>query len=186
VSFAAKNIGSIPEPGELNGADREILERSRQAFDRVGGSLGRSRFKAGINDALRTVGEANKYMSDQAPWKLRESDPERMRTVLHVVLQLVDDAKTMLTPFLPESSAKVYAMLGGEGSWTGRPRIDEVAEDGGPAYPVITGDYSNDVARWESRPVTAGTPLSPPTPLFTKLDPSVVEEELARLEQPPE
>jgi methionyl-tRNA synthetase len=186
VSFAAKNIGSIPEPGELNGADREILERSRQAFDRVGGALGRSRFKAGVNDALRAVGEANKYMSDQAPWKLRESDPERMRTIMHVVLQLVDDAKTMLTPFLPESSAKVYAMLGGEGTWTGRPRIDEVDEDGGPSYPVITGDYSNDVARWESRPVTPGTPLSPPAPLFTKLDPSVVEEELARLEQPPE
>ncbi len=105
---------------------------------------------------MRAVGEANKYMSDQAPWKLRESDPERMRTILHVVLQLVDDAKTMLTPFLPESSAKVYRMLGGEGTWTGMPRIDEVDEDGGPSYPVITGDYDA-AARWESRPVTPGT-----------------------------
>ena len=148
-------------------------------------ALGRSRFKAGVNDAMRAVGEANKYMSDQAPWKLRESDPERMRTIMHVVLQLVDDAKTMLTPFLPESSAKVYAMLGGEGTWTGMPRIDEVDEDGGPSYPVITGDYDA-VARWESRPITPGTPLAPPAPLFTKLDPSIVDEELARLEQPPE
>ena len=62
---------------------------------------------------MRTVAEANKYMSDQAPWKLREADPERMRTILHVVLQLVDDAKTLLTPFLPRSSEKVHAMLGG-------------------------------------------------------------------------
>jgi methionyl-tRNA synthetase len=133
---------------------------------------------------LRAVGEANKYMSDQAPWKLRESDPERMRTILHVVLQLVDDAKTMLTPFLPESSAKVYAMLGGEGTWTGMPRIEEVDEDGGPSYPVVTGDYDADVARWESRPIMPGTPLAAPEPLFRKLDSSIVEEELARLEKP--
>ena len=60
------------------------------------------------------------------------------------------------------------------------PRIDEVDEDGGPSYPVITGDY--DAAPAGSRAGQAGTPLSPPTPLFTKLDPSIVDEELARLE----
>ncbi len=182
VSFAARNIGSIPEPGHLTEWDRDVLERSRQAFGQVGAALGRSRFKAGVNEAMRAVAEANKYMSDQAPWKLRESDPERMRTVLHVVLQLVNDAKTLLTPFLPESSGKVYRMLGGAGEWSGTPRIEEVDEDGGPSYPVITGDYGT-AARWESQPVKPGTPLSPPVPLFTKLDPSIVEEELARLGQ---
>ena len=70
----------------------------------MGGELARSRFKNAATEAMRTVAEANKYMSDQAPWKLREADPDRMRTILHVVLQLVDDAKTLLTPFLPRSS----------------------------------------------------------------------------------
>ena len=54
-----------------------------------------------------------------------------------------------------------------------------------PTYPVVTGDYDA-VARWESRAITPGTPLSPPVPLFTKLAPSIVDEELGRLEQPPE
>jgi methionyl-tRNA synthetase len=122
-------------------------------------------------------------MSDQAPWKLRESDPERMRTVMHVVLQLVDDAKTLLTPFLPRSSAKVHAMLGGGKGWSGTPRIEDVDEDGGPSYPVITGDYHSP-ARWRREPVRPGTPLAAPEPLFTKLDTSVIDEELARLERP--
>src|SRR6202042_1651907 len=101
VSFAARNIGSIPEAGALTGLGSGLLARSRQAFDTVGEHLGRSRFKFAITEAMRTVAEANKYFSEQAPWKLRESDPERMRTGLHVALQLVDDAKTLLTPFLP-------------------------------------------------------------------------------------
>ena len=180
VSFAARNIGSIPEAGALTELDRNLLAGSRQAFATVGEHLDASRFKFAITEAMRTVAEANKYFSEQAPWKLRESDPERMRTVLHVALQLVDDAKTLLTPFLPRSSQLVHEMLGGTGTWSDMPRVDEVDEDGGAPYPVITGRYDG-AARWSSAPLRAGAPLATPTPLFTKLDTSVVDEELARL-----
>ncbi|MFB9838323.1 methionine--tRNA ligase [Actinoallomurus acaciae] len=182
ISFAAKNIGEIPAAGELTEADRTILQRSRAAFDAVGAELTRSRFKNAVGETMRTVAEANKYLSEQAPWKLRNEDPERMKTILHVALQLVDDAKSLLTPFLPKSSDKVYAMLGGEGEWSGMPELRDVEEDGGPGYQVLTGAYDT-AARWESRPIRPGVPLAPPKPLFTKLDPSVVDEELARLEQ---
>jgi methionyl-tRNA synthetase len=182
VSFAARNVGSIPEAGLLTDADRQILQRSRDAFAGIGQALSRSRFKAAINEAMRTIAEANKYFSDQAPWKLRESDPERMRTILHVALQLVDDGKTLLSPFLPRSSQKVYEMLGGSGAWSEMPHILEVSEDGSTPYPVITGDYDV-AARWEPAPIRPGTRLTQPAPLFAKLDPSVAEEELARLER---
>ena len=180
VSFAARNIGSIPEAGPLTDLDSELLARSRQAFGTVGEHLSASRFKFAINEAMRTVAEANKYFSEQAPWKLRESDPDRMRTVLHVALQLVDDAKTLLTPFLPRSSQQVHELLGGSGTWSDMPRVEEVDEAGGPSYPVITGTYDG-AARWASVPLRAGTPLAAPKPLFTKLDTSVVDSELARL-----
>jgi methionyl-tRNA synthetase len=180
VSFAVRNIGSIPESGTLTDADAALIATSRQAFAAVGEHLSHSRFKAAITEAMRTVAEANKYFSEQAPWKLRESDPERMRTVLHTALQAVDDAKTMLTPFLPRSSQAVYEMLGGTGTWSGTPRVETVDEEGGPSYPVITGTYDTS-PRWGSRPIMPGTPLSVPTPLFSKLDSSVADEELARL-----
>ena len=180
VSFAARNIGSVPAAGPLTDLDSELLARSRQAFGTVGEHLSASRFKFAINEAMRTVAEANKYFSEQAPWKLRESDPDRMRTVLHVTLQLVDDAKTLLTPFLPRSSQQVHEMLGGSGTWSDMPRVEEVDEAGGPSYPVITGTYDG-AARWASVPLRAGTPLAAPKPLFTKLDTSVVDSELARL-----
>ncbi len=187
ISMAAKNIGEIPEAGELTDEDRRVLRNSAAAFDTVGAHLDRSRFKAALQEAMRTVAEANKYISDQAPWALKKTDPQRMRTVLHVALQLVDDAKTLLTPFLPDSANKVHAMLGGTGVWTGMPRIDEGTDtiggkDEPTTYPVITGDYADNTAVWTSVPIRPGTPLSRPEPLFAKLDPSIVDEELARLE----
>ncbi|MFS2292686.1 MAG: methionine--tRNA ligase [Actinomadura sp.] len=180
VNMAAKNFGAIPEPGDLTDADRALMERSRNAFRTVGAELERSRFKNAITEALEVVRDANRYLSDQAPWKLKD-DPARVQSILYTALQVVDDAKSLLTPFLPKSSQKVYEMLGGRGVWSGMPEIETVSEEGGPDYRVLTGDYATE-ARWESTPIKPGVPLTKPTPLFKKLDPSIVDEELARLE----
>jgi methionyl-tRNA synthetase len=180
VSMAAKNFGRVPHAGDLTDADRALLVRSEKAFEAVGAELGRSRFKNAVTEAFDVVRDANKYLADQEPWKLKD-DPARQESILHVALQVVDDAKTLLTPFLPSSSQKVYAMLGGEGVWSDMPEIRQVDEDGGDPYPIITGDYDG-AAVWEHRKIASGKPLGPPTPLFAKLDPSVVAEELARLE----
>ena len=144
----------------------------------------RNRQKAAITEAMRVVGEANKYLSDQAPWKLKE-DPARRDTVLHTALQAVNDCNGLLTPFLPHSSQQVHELLGGTGVWSVAPEIDEVTDlDDGSPYPILTGDYDQGQAVWASTPLAPpGTPLAAPTPVFTKLDPSVVDEELARLEE---
>jgi methionyl-tRNA synthetase len=184
ISMTAKNLGSIPEAGALNDADQDLLATSRAAFGSVGSLLARSRQKAAITEVMGVVGAANKYLSDMEPWKLRTSDPVRMASVLHVALQVVDDAKTMMTPFLPSSSSRVHAALGGTGDWARMPSLVEVDEPtaaGSPSYHVLTGDYDTG-ARWESTPIDPGRPIAAPTPIFAKLDPSVIDEELARLE----
>jgi methionyl-tRNA synthetase len=184
VSMAAKNVGSVPERGELSPADTELLAATRRAFGTVGELLGRSRQKAAISEAMKTVAEANRYLSDQAPWKLKNDDPARMNTVLHVALQAVDDCKALLTPFLPHSAQQVHEALGGTGTWAALPQVREIDEEtavGSPGYSVLTGDYETG-ARWEPVPIKEGTPLAPPTPIFAKLDPSIVADELARLE----
>jgi methionyl-tRNA synthetase len=182
LSMVNKNVGRIPEAGELTGDDVRVLQASKDAFGPIGGLLGRNQQKAALHETMKVVAEANKYLSDQAPWKLKD-DPARRESVLHVALQLIDDAKTLLTPVLPGSSQEVYAMLGGEGEWSGQPELREVDDlDGGPSYPVLMGDYDT-AAVWESRPIRPGVEIAPPAPLFAKLDPSVVDEELKRLEQ---
>ena len=183
ISMAAKNFGGVPPVGSagLTEADTALLETARGAFPVVGGLIERHRQKQAIGEAMRVVAEANRYLSDQAPWKLRETDKERMGTILHVALQVVSDCNTLLTPFLPHSAQKIHELLGGTGVHAPMPEIREVEDlDGGPGYPILTGDYASG-ARWESVPLPAGRPLAPPKPVFRKLDPSIVDEELARL-----
>ena len=183
VSMTAKNLGAVPGPGALTDADHDMLTTSRNAFASIGALLDRSRQKAAIGAAMGVVGAANKYLSDMEPWKLKNSDPERMASVLHVALQVVDDAKTLLTPFLPSSSQKVHDLIRGAGAWATMPDLVEVAEQtaaGSPSYSVLTGEYDTG-ARWESVPIPVGRALDAPKPVFTKLDPSIVDEELDRL-----
>jgi methionyl-tRNA synthetase len=180
ISMANKNFGCIPSAGPFNEADESLLALSRKGFNAVGQLIERHRMKAAIGEAMKVVAEANRYLSDQAPWKIKD-DQERLGTILHVALQVISDCNTMLTPFLPHSAQKVFEAMGGVGVHAPMPRIEEVEDlDGGPGYPILTGDYSGG-ARWESLPIEIGRPLEKPTPIFRKLDPSVVDEELARL-----
>ncbi len=77
-------------------------------------------------------------------------------------------------PFVPHAANRVHVVLGGQGQLVPMPRVEDVEDlDGGPGYPVITGDYSTFPA-WASAPVTVGTPIAKPTPVFVKLDPEEV------------
>src|SRR5690349_3161840 len=164
VSMAAKNFGAIPPAGPLTAADEALLGTARAAFDTVGGLIERHRQKAAITEAMRVVADANRYLSDQAPWKLKD-DPARMGTVLHVALQVVSDCNTLLTPFLPHAAQKIHEQLGGTGVHAPMPRVAEVEDlDGGPSYPILTGDYTVG-ARWRSTPLEAGRTLAPPKPV---------------------
>ena len=184
ASLIHRNVGSIPEAGELLPVDRELLASTSAGFDTVGGLLRTHRQKQAITEAMRIVGEANKYLSDTAPWKLKNENPERMNTVLHVAAQAISDCRTQLSPFLPHSAQAVHEAFGGTGTVSPMPEIRAVDDlDGGPGYPVLTGDYTlgKTVAGWASSPVVPGAPVPAPSPIFRKLDDAVVAEELARM-----
>ncbi|SDR77072.1 methionyl-tRNA synthetase [Nocardioides scoriae] len=182
ASMIAKSFGEVPPAGPLEAADQALLDRVGATFEVVGDLIARHRQKAAIGEAMRVVSEVNRYVTDTAPWTLKGDDQrERLGTVLHVLAQCVTDLNTVLSPFLPFSANAVDQVLGGEGRVQPMPQLVEAEDlDGGAGYPVLTGDYTT-AARWERRPVVVGTPVAKPTPVFTKLDTAVVDEELGRL-----
>jgi methionyl-tRNA synthetase len=177
-----KNFGELPPAGPLTERDSELLEKTEQAFAIVGDLIGRHRQKQAIGEAMRAVSDVNRYVSDSEPWTLKGDDQrERLGTILHVTAQCVADLNLVLSPFLPFAANEVDRALGGKGEIAPMPRLEDADDlDGGAAYPIITGDYTG-APTWERHPIAVGAPVGKPTPIFTKLDPAVVDEELARL-----
>ena len=190
ASMIHKKFGEIPAPGELQEIDRALLDAIAAGFDEVGDLIRHHRQKAALAAAMRLVGEANKYVADTEPFKLKAPEErERLATVLWTLAQAVADLNLMLSPFLPHAANDVDRVMGGSGEIAPMPYIKEVEEldpevlpadfEGRMGYPVITGDYTN-VPTWERHDIVVGTPIEKPTPVFQKLDEAIVEEELAR------
>ena len=187
ANLIAKNFGEIPAVDEasLTDQDRALLAESAAAFSTVGHSIETHHQKAALGEAMRIVGDINKYISAVEPWKIKDN-PARLGTVLHVAAQAVSDANHLLAPFLPHSAQKVWEALGGTGTFSPLPRLEEVEDLDKPGfrYPVITGDYKLgvNVHPWKSEPIEVGAPVAKPTPIFAKIPQEAVQEELDRFE----
>ena len=187
-----KRFGVVPAPGERQEIDTALLDAIKAGFDVVGDLIRHHRQKAALGEAMRLVGEANKYIADTQPFKLKgedEATQQRLATILHTLAQAVADLNLMLSPFLPHSANQVDLVMGGSGRIAPMPHIEEADEldpevlpeafAGRATYPVITGDYTT-APSWGRHEVTVGAPVGKPSPVFVKLDEAIVEEELAR------
>ncbi len=187
ASMIHKRFGAIPTPSVLEQIDRDLLDAVEAGFDEVGGLIRTHHQKAALAAVMRLVGEANKYVTETEPFKLKAPEERgRLGTILWALAQVVTDLNTMLSPFLPHSANQVDSVLGGTGGIVPMPRIEEVADldvrndDGSDRlYPILTGDYVG-YPGWERHDVLVGREVPQPHPVFAKLDESIVDEELER------
>jgi methionyl-tRNA synthetase len=178
-----RHFGEVPAPEALSEADERILAAIEAGLDSVGAEIEAARFKAGLIEAMRLAGLANQYVSEQAPWKLIESDRERAATILYVALRCVDNLKLLFSPFLPFSSQALHELLGYGDDITGKLEFVEYHEEG-DSHLVLTGNYESLRGRWRASELPVGQKLLEPKPLFRKLDPeAVVADELRRMEE---
>jgi methionyl-tRNA synthetase len=179
LNIAHRTFGAVPAPGDLLPGDRALLAAAEEAFTAVGGLLDAVKLKQGLQEVLVLAQRANQYISEQEPWKLVKTDPERAATVIFVGLRVVDSLKTLFLPFLPHSSQELHRLLGYADEIAAQPVIDEATAPDGTVRLVLTGAYPG--GGWAPSRLPIGQPLHAPVPLFRKLDERVVDEELARL-----
>ncbi|MCH8894373.1 MAG: methionine--tRNA ligase [Chloroflexi bacterium] len=160
LSFTYRNFdGKVPGVPSLDEVDEGLLRAARETMDSVDDSLYNCRFKAAITRAFGLAQEANRYLDTKAPWKTIKEDRDQAGASLTVAMQAINCLKTILYPFMPFSSQKVHEFLG----------LDGPVEEGAWDFDSIVGQ------------IKAGADLREPAPLYTKLDPEIIEEEIRKL-----
>jgi methionyl-tRNA synthetase len=103
--------GVVPECGELTETDKATLQEFSQVKDKVETLLEAFRFRDAQKEAMNLARIGNKYIADEEPWKVIKTDPERVKTVIYISLQLTANLSIVFEPFLPFSSARLRQML---------------------------------------------------------------------------
>ena len=103
--------GVVPACGELTDYDKETIAEFKDVKAKVESLLDNFRFRDAQKEAMNLARIGNKYLADSEPWKVIKTDPERVKTIINISLQLTANLAIAFEPFLPFSSKKLYAML---------------------------------------------------------------------------
>ena len=110
--------GKVPELTSLTDQDQATLKEIEIIAQSVERSLENFRFREAIKTAMDLARLGNKYLADTEPWKVIKTDPERVKTILNIALQISANLTLLLDPFLPFSMEKLRGFLNFEGrSW---------------------------------------------------------------------
>ncbi len=148
--------GIVPECGELTDNDRAALSEFASVKEKVEALLENFKFRDAQKEAMNLARIGNKYIADEEPWKVIKTDPERVKTIIYISLQLTANLAIAFEPFLPFSSAKLREMI----------CMDEL--------------------NWEELGKTdllpAGKKLGKPSLLFSKIEDDVIKMQVDKLE----
>ena len=149
--------GVVPACGELTDYDRETLSEFQDVKENLESLLENFKFRDAQKEAMNLARIGNKYIADCEPWKIIKTDPERVKTVINISLQLTANLAIAFEPFLPFSSERLRKMIAMESfSWEQLGSIDLLP---------------------------AGKQLPKPELLFTKIEDEVIAVQVKKLEE---
>lgn len=122
--------GVVPTPGQYNDFDKETATGIQELIGKVEVALDNFRFREAIKEAMNLARLGNKYLADTEPWKLIKTDPERVKTIMYISLQITAALSILMEPFMPFSSRKLRDMLGMEEADWAISKQEEILEPG--------------------------------------------------------
>ena len=148
--------GSVPVAGEFNDADLAAMDEINASIKACAENLDHFKFREALKDAMNVARIGNKYLADSEPWKLIKTDPDRVATILNLAVQICANLAIVCEPFMPFMSASLCRQLG----------LDLIKWDMAGRFDLVQ----------------AGSVIAKPELLFEKIEDSVVEEQVAKLQ----
>ena len=103
--------GIVPERGELTEYDEATIDEMQKIKSSLERNIEHYHFREALKDAMNFARIGNKYLADTEPWKLIKTDPERVKTILNIALQITANTAIAIEPFMPFSAEKMLNML---------------------------------------------------------------------------
>lgn len=103
--------GVIPELGTPTELEQEVLNKIKEFPTSIGNSIEKFRFREALSEYMNLARLGNKYLTDAEPWKKQKENPEVVKTILHVSLQICAALSVLGEPFLPFTAKKIQNML---------------------------------------------------------------------------
>ena len=120
--------GEVPVPGSLTDYDQQTLDEFRGVKEKLEALLEAFKFRDAQKEAMNLARIGNKYIADSEPWKVVKTDPERVKTIIYISLQLTANLAIAFEPFLPFSSERLRTMIDmPEFSWEDLGKTDLLA-----------------------------------------------------------
>ncbi len=182
ISFANKHWGQVPDPGTLEMEDQDLIDTIESGFLTVGDEYEAVHLRAALAETMRLATEVNRYLDIAAPWQLIKTDKEAAGRKIYTALQAINNLKVLFSPVLPFTSQKLHNMLGYSSNLFGE-QVIRTVEDNLGEHRVNTYDASEVIGSWQPAELPIGQKFGEVSPLFKKLDASIVDEERARLGQ---
>ena len=99
--------GKVPERGITDENDNSVLKEISKIRENAETSIETFRFREALREAMNLARLGNKYLADAEPWKIDKTDPERVKTIMNIALQITANLTIILEPFLPFSMSKL-------------------------------------------------------------------------------
>jgi methionyl-tRNA synthetase len=168
----------------LTNVDQSLLDQVEKGFETVGKEIEAVHLRSALGEAIRLASEVNKYLDQTAPWFTIKQDKTASGRSIYVAMRAIDSLKTLFSPFLPFTSARLHAFMGYTdelfGTQTTQTENDNLGE-----HTILRYDPAQAAGKWQFSQLIPGQVLRPPEPLFRKLEEKVVAEERARLGDKP-
>lgn len=172
--------GQVPQPGALRPADEAVLATVEAGFESVGQFIENVKLRAALGEAMRLCGEVNRYLDEQAPWAQVKTDKDAAGQTIYTALRAIDNLKLLLAPFLPHSAEALHSMLGYHAPLFGE-QYTETIRDSLGEHEVLRYRAAAIPGHWRPSALEGGRQLRQPAPLYKKLEPSIADDERARL-----
>lgn len=177
--------GVVPEPGELTPLDLDLLEKVEGGFETVGKEIEAVHLRAALEEVMRLSKEVDGYLERTAPWNTIKTDKAAAGRSLYTALRAIDSLKILFAPFVPFSCERLHTFLAYPKPLFGKTHIDSVKDSLGE-HSVLHYRKDDGIGKWEPSRLAPGIKLELEhySHLIKKLDPSIVEEERAKLGKP--